>query len=83
MNEEIELENSMREENSQKLVKKLGDEIGKFHEMLGLERKVRLIVYKAVVVEGGESRDNVQDDRRDPREGNVRFAERGKREEGD
>lgn len=40
MQEEIDLENRIREDNSQKLVRKLGDEIGKFHEMLTLERKV-------------------------------------------
>jgi hypothetical protein len=41
LQEEIELENRIREENSHKLVKKLSDEIGKFHEMLTLERKLR------------------------------------------
>jgi len=40
LQEEIDLENRIREDNSTKLVKKLGDEIGKFHEMLTLERKV-------------------------------------------
>jgi hypothetical protein len=30
----------MRDDNSQKLVKRLSEEIGKFHEMLIFERKV-------------------------------------------
>ncbi len=38
------MENKMRDDNSQKLVKRLSEEIGKFHEMLLLERKVRLDV---------------------------------------
>lgn len=37
----MDLENRLREENMQKLVKKLSDEIGKFHEMLQYERKLR------------------------------------------
>ena len=31
----------MREENSQRLITQLGDEIGKFHDIIGQERRIR------------------------------------------
>jgi hypothetical protein len=41
LNEEIEIESRYREDGSSKMVKRLREEIGKFHEMLTLERKLR------------------------------------------
>ena len=35
------MEAHLREENSQRLISQLGDEIGKFHDILSQERRIR------------------------------------------